>query len=164
MPDHPAVVERTAQPYAAIKAVVTMQNIGEVLPPLHPELAAWLDRAGVSIVGEPFFKYNVIDMERAMEVEVGFPIARAIDGDDGVVTGVLPAGRYATAYHHGHPDDLVPAVAALLQWADNEGLVWDMHPTPKGDAWGCRLEIYEADPPTDMNDWTTQLAFRLADT
>ncbi|HLI02079.1 MAG TPA: GyrI-like domain-containing protein [Acidimicrobiales bacterium] len=164
MPDHPTVVERTAQPYAAIAAVVTMQNIGEVLPPLHPKLAAWLDRAGASIVGEPFFKYNVIDMERAMEVEVGFPIARAVDGDDSVVTNVLPAGRYATAYHHGHPADLVPAVAALLQWADDEGLVWDMHPTPKGDAWGCRLEIYETNPPADMNDWKTQLAFRLADT
>lgn len=163
MPDDPSVVERAAQPYAAIEAVVTMQNIGQILPPLHPELAAWLEQAGASIAGAPFFKYNVIDMEREMEVEVGFPVSRPVVGDGKVIAGVLPAGRYATVDHHGHPDQLVGAVAGLLQWADNEGLVWDMHPTPKGDRWGCRLEIYESEPSVDMSDWTTKLAFRLAD-
>jgi hypothetical protein len=87
----PGVVDRAGQPYAAITAVVTMDTIGQVLPGLRPEVRTWLDKAGVPIAGDPFFKYNVIDMARQLEVEVGFPVARPLTGDDRVLAGVLPA-------------------------------------------------------------------------
>ncbi len=44
--------------------------------------------------GAPFWKYNVIDVERQLEVEVGFPVAIPVAGDDRVLAGVLPAGKY----------------------------------------------------------------------
>jgi hypothetical protein len=37
MAAQPGIVQRTEQPYAAIRALVTMQTLGEVLPGLHPE-------------------------------------------------------------------------------------------------------------------------------
>ena len=65
----------------------------------------------------------------------------------------------------GHPDGLSGATAALLEWAQAEGLTWDVTPADDGDRWGARLEIYETDPAEqpDLNKWVTQLAFRLAD-
>ena len=42
-----------------------------VLPAVHPEVEAWLKRAGVPIAGDPFFKFNLIDMDHELEVEVG---------------------------------------------------------------------------------------------
>jgi hypothetical protein len=85
--------------------------------------------------------------------------------DDEVTAGVLPAGRYATVDHVGHPDQLVGATADLLAWAEKEGVRWDMAPSERGDRWGARLEFYETDPAVepDMNKWLTVLAFRLAD-
>lgn len=163
MPETPSVVERSAQPYAAIKAFVTMETLGQVLPPLCPEVHTWLDGAGVAITGDPFFKFNVIDMARGLEVEVGFPVGRPVAGDDRVLTGVLPAGRYATVTYRGSPDGLMGATAALLEWGAKEGIEWDVSQTPAGEKWGARLEIYETDPPADMAEWTTELAFRLAD-
>jgi effector-binding domain-containing protein len=76
---------------------------------------------------------------------------------------VLPAGRYATLGYTGHPSGLADATAALLQWAQDEGLAWDVLQTPHGQQWGARLEIYETDPAAepDMSKWTTRLAFRL---
>jgi effector-binding domain-containing protein len=107
----------------------------------------------------------VIDMERAMEVEVGAPVAAAVTGDGQVLAGVLPAGRYATLRYTGHPDGLFGATVALLDWAKQQNLTWDVSQTEDGDRWGARLEIYETDPAVepDMTKWTTQLAFRLAD-
>jgi hypothetical protein len=57
------------------------------------------------------------------------------------------------------------ATASLLDWAAGHGLVWGKVPTPQGECWGARLEIYLIDPQEepDMNDWVTELAFRLAD-
>ena len=78
---------------------------------------------------------------------------------------MLPAGRYVTVSHVGHPAGLMGATAALLEWAQGQGLQFDVTATPEGDRWGCRLEIYQTDPAVepDPGRWVTQLAFRLAD-
>ena len=121
-------------------------------------------RTDVEQAGAPFWKYNVIDMERQLEVEVGFPVAVPVAGDDRVLAGVLPAGKYATLRHIGHPDTLSDATTALLDWAAGQGLTWDVMETEEGDRWGARLEIYETDPAQEpnMDNWETELAFQLA--
>src|SRR5215469_5944676 len=103
MTAQPSIVKRTEQPYVAIRAFVTVQTLGAVLPGLHPEVRSWLRSHGAQPAGEPFFKYNVIDMERQLEVEVGFPVAAPVTGEDQVLAAVLSAGRYATLWHTGHP-------------------------------------------------------------
>jgi|SRR5580692_896179 effector-binding domain-containing protein len=161
----PQLAERSAQPYVAIQALVTMQDLGAVLPGLHPEVFGWLGERGIAPAGAPFWKYNVVDMDRQLEVEVGVPVAAPVPGDDRVRAGVLPAGRYATLWHTGHPAGLADATATLLEWAAGQGLAWDCTRTDEGDRWGARLEIYETDPAQepDLSKWETQLAFRLAD-
>lgn len=165
MHTEPEIAQRPAQPYAAIRAQVTMQTIGNVLPGLHPQVFAWLGERGIEPAGAPFWKYNVIDMERGLEVEVGVPVAAAVTGDDRVLAGVLPSGRYATLRHTGHPDELLGATASLLEWAANRNLTWDVRHDQDEERWAARLEIYETDPAVepDMSKWTTQLAFRLSD-
>jgi RNA polymerase sigma-70 factor (ECF subfamily) len=161
MPVTPVIAERTEQPYVAIRALVTMQTLGQVVPGLHPEVRRWLSSQGLQPAGRPFFRYNVIDMDRQLEVEAGFPVAAPVSGEDQVLAAVLPAGRYATLWHTGHPDGLVGASETLLDWAAQQGLAWDVTSTPDGQKWGCRLEIYHDEPGQDMNDWKTELAFKL---
>jgi catechol 2,3-dioxygenase-like lactoylglutathione lyase family enzyme/effector-binding domain-containing protein len=160
----PKVVHRADQPYVAIRALVTMEALGAVVPPLNREVFGWLRARGAVATGAPFWKYNVIDMERQIEVEAGTAVAVAMPGDDRVLAGVLPGGRYATVRYTGHPAGLADATAALLDWADEQGLTWDVRETEGSLRWGARLEIYESDPvlEPDMNQWVTELAFRLA--
>jgi effector-binding domain-containing protein len=156
----PVIAERPAQPYVAIRAQVTMQTMDDILLPLQPQVLAWLRERGIPAAGPLFWKYNVIDMDRALEVEVGVPV----NGDARVLAGVLPAGRYATVGYTGHSDGVIDAVASLREWARQEDLTWDMTKTPDGERWAARLEIYETGPADepDMTKWVTQLAFRLA--
>jgi effector-binding domain-containing protein len=159
------VIERPAQPYVAIKSQVTMQTLGKVLPEVGPRVFGWLGERGISPAGAPFWKYNLVDINRGLEIEVGVPVAAPVEGDDRVLAGVLPPGRYAAIRYTGHPDGLLGATAALLEWAEEHDLTWDVETTPDGERWAARLEVYETDPAVepDMSKWTTQLAFRLAD-
>ena len=161
----PTVIQRADQPYVAIRALVTMESLGAVVPPLNKEVFGWLAARGVAPAGAPFLKYNVIDMARQLEIEAGVPVAAAVDGDGAVMSGVLPAGRYATVIHVGHPAKLVDTTGELLAWASSKGLVFDVSQTDAGERWGSRLEIYLTDPgqQPDLDMWETQLAFRLAD-
>jgi effector-binding domain-containing protein len=160
----PEIVTRAEQPYVAIRTRVTMADLGG-LGARFAEVFAWLGARGVPPAGPPFFRYNVIDMARELEVDAGVPITAALDGTGDIVRGVLPPGRYATLMYVGHPAGLAEATTALLDWADGQHLKWDMTPGDSGERWGSRLEIYLTDPgqEPDMSKWATQLAFRLAD-
>jgi effector-binding domain-containing protein len=160
----PEIVTRAEQPYVAIRGQVTMAEIGPFAGRTG-EVFAWLGARGLAPAGPPFLKYNVIDMMRQLEIEAGVPVAAATDGDGEVISGVLPAGRYATVTHVGHPSELMGVTKALRDWAAEQGLAWDMSPDGDGERWGSRLEISLTDPrqEPDMSKWVTQLAFRLAD-
>jgi effector-binding domain-containing protein len=157
-------VERAEQPYAGIRGKVTMQTVSTIADRI-PEIFGWLGAHGIEPVGAPFLKYNVIDMERELDIEAGVPVAAVGDDADDVRFGVLPAGRFATVIHVGPFDGLVDATARLLERADAQGLRWDAWDSPEGHAWRCRLEIYETNPAEepDQSKWETELAFRLAD-
>lgn len=170
MTSEPTVVTRPAQPYVGITCHVTMQSMATVADRM-PEVFGWLAVRGVEPAGAPFFRFHTIDMEKELEVEAGVPVpsGSAVPASDEAVTaGFLPAGRYATVTHVGHPDELMQVTADLLAWAGREGLTFDQKPGEpggRGEKWGSRLEFYETNPAEepDMNKWQTTLAFRLAD-
>jgi effector-binding domain-containing protein len=174
MPTEPKLIDRAEQPYVSIRKLVTMQTLAEVADEL-PGLFGRLTGNGVEPSGAPFFKYNVIRMPDLLDVEVGVPvpvgtaaeqqIRAALDGDDRILSGVLPGGRFASVTHVGHPDGLLEATAALLDWGSEQGLRWDMSENDQGQTWGLRLELYKTDPAIepDLNKWETELVFRLAD-
>jgi effector-binding domain-containing protein len=159
-----AIEDRTAMPYVAIRRTITMQTFPEVADRL-PEVFGWLAARGIAPAGPPFFRYLVIDMERELEVEAGVPVVQPVEGEGDVFVGVLPAGRYATTTHVGHPDQLVAVTGAFIDEAAAQGLTFDTAETDRGTRWGCRLELLHTDPAEqpDMNEWETKLAFRLAD-
>lgn len=160
----PTVVEHPAQPYVGVRDFVTMTTFAKIAD-RFPQVYGWLAERGIEPAGPPFFRYRVIDMERALEVEAGVPVPDPVAPTEPVFADTLPAGRYATVSHLGHPDQLIDVTRDLLAWGDEQGLVWDRQDSPAGDAWNCRLEFYLTDPSEepDMNKWRTDLAFRLAD-
>jgi effector-binding domain-containing protein len=159
----PTLEHRAVQPYVAIRATPTMRQIGLVAAPLIDEVFGWLAEQGISRAGPPFFRYLVIDMERALELHVGAPVAHETSGDGRVLAGAFPEGQYVTALYTGHYDGLPSATREFLAWADANGIVWDREQTPAGEAWGSRTEHYLTDPEAepDPSRWETLLAFRF---
>jgi effector-binding domain-containing protein len=160
----PKIVDRTAQPYVAIRRSVKMP-FGDVIDANVPKLFKWLEDHHVEPAGPLMFKYNVIDMATEMELEFGVPTSALLPPDDLVVTGTLPAGRYATVTFHGHYDKLIDANAVLIGWAKEKGIVWDSEVTLAGDKFASRFELYPNDPREVPNpdDWETQIWIKLAD-
>ncbi|WP_129782973.1 GyrI-like domain-containing protein [Promicromonospora panici] len=163
---HYRVETRPETPTVGITEAITMTEFAKVADRI-PELAGWLAERGTRPAGPPFFRYHVIDMAAELVVEVGFPVpddvTLASAGD--VTMSTIPAGRYVTTVHRGHPDELADATSELLRWAAAEGLAFDRHDNDAGDAWAGRFEFYLTDPAEqpDMAAWDTELAFKLAD-
>ncbi|MFD7160890.1 GyrI-like domain-containing protein [Kribbella sp. NPDC059898] len=154
----PEIVELGERPYVALRGTVPMDGIAAFADRLR-EVIGWLAAREIAPNDAPFFKYDVVDMEHGLTMEIGFPVDDVHPGEGEIVTGVLPAGRYATATYHGHPDGLVKATGDLLDWGAGQGVEWDT----EGDNWAARLEIYRSDPREvpNMDDWVTDLQFKL---
>ena len=160
----PQVVTRPQQLYVGIRGAVTMDTMRSIADRI-PVIIGWLTDRGIPVAGAPFLRYWVIDMERRLDVEAGVPVAEPVDGDGEVSPGVLPAGSFATVTHVGPYEELVGATAALLTWADEHGLAFDVRPSPEGDVWACRLECYHTNPieVPDPARQETELALKLAE-
>ncbi|MCX4818686.1 GyrI-like domain-containing protein [Streptomyces sp. NBC_01142] len=159
----PAVVERGEQLYAFVRGSVRMDAFG-VIGDRLPELIGWLTGHGAELAGAPFFRFNTIDMEGESVVEAGVPVVSAPEPEGDIGVAVLPAGRYATVTHVGHPDQLFGVITELRHWAEREGLEWDMTEVGGVEHWACRIESYRTDPRVepDPSKWEIELAFRLA--
>ena len=79
-------------------------------------------------------------------MEVGVPLTAAVASDGETVSGTLPAGRYAVVQHVGDPEELLGVTSALLEWAERQGMAWDVSASPDGELAESRLEIYHPDP------------------
>src|SRR5215472_16283454 len=120
------IVERPAQPYVAIVTRLSFRDITKAADQVLPELFSWMQRHGIAPSGAPFFKYNVIDMSRELELEVGVPVSGKVQGGYDVVGGILPQGRYASLINKGPYDRLIDANAALLKWIAEKHLKVDL--------------------------------------
>ena len=161
----PKLEDRNAQHYAGIRTQATLQEMGTgLIPQLHKEVFVWLKAQGVAPSGAPFLRFHVIDMESKLDIEMGWPVASSVSGNGRINAGILPAGRYATIIYTGLENGM-EASKALLDWAAENGLVWDRWEAENGDTFGSRLETYLTDPADepDPAKWETELAIRLAD-
>jgi effector-binding domain-containing protein len=161
MSQEPRLQTRAAQPYAGIRATVTMDGISGAVDEAYPELFGWLGANGVAPSGPPFIRYLVIDMAADLEIELGVPVGVPVTGSGRVQPGVLPPGEYAVLRHAGSYDGLIAANAALQDWAREQGIAFDAWDTDKGEAWHGRFEHYLTDPSSEADPakWETDVAY-----
>lgn len=159
----PKIVEKAAQPYAAIALTLRQPEISEQAPPLVDDVIAWVKAKGGELAGTPFFNYVNFLPGGTMEMHVGLPTKTLLAGEGRYFTGTLPGGRYASLtatvpYHELHDANM-----KLHDWATAQGHKLDG--TERGDRFvnANRMEIYHKDPGEDPSGHpVTEIAFRLA--
>jgi effector-binding domain-containing protein len=158
----PKIVEKPAQPYAAIVLTVRQPEIAEQAPPLIDDVIAWVKASGGELTGPPFFNYCSFLPGGVMEMQVGMPTATVLPGDGRFSTGTLPAGKYASITATVPYHDLHDANMQLDDWARKQG--HDFAGSVQGDRFvdATRLEIYHKDPGEDPSGHpVTEIAFRI---
>lgn len=167
----PVIITRAAEPYVALPATLMLGDIDAAAPDLFGRVLDWAAARGLA-AGAPFLKHNVIDMACRLELEFGVPVSAPVEpGLEGAaefVAGMLPAGRYALVTQRGPyggaDGELYQANARLIDWGTATGQRWDSWPTPRGDGFACRLEVYRVGPHAEPDPtlWRTDVLIKLA--
>ena len=160
----PKLEDRKEQYYLAIRTAVPIP-FGKYLQPLWNEVEAWMKSLDIpaSAWGPAVIRYLTTDMSTKLDIDVGFAVDRPIVGNDRIIAGVFPAGRYATLLYTGsyRGKGIYKATVALLDWAKENGIVWNTATKNGVEWWNGRAEWYLTDPAqeTDMKKYQTELAF-----
>lgn len=160
----PKIVERAAQPYAAIVLKLRQPEIAGTAPQLIEEVINWVLAQGGQLTGAPIFNYVGFFPGGEMEMQVAMPTDRVLTPDDRVSTGTIPGGRFASLTATADYPELHDANMKLDDWACKQGLKLDGQ--AQGDSYvnANRMEIYHKDPGEDPSGLpVTEIAFRLKD-
>ncbi len=174
----PECSRRNEQPYAALRASVTVDSLAEESARMLDAVRLWFDLHEFLPGGAPLVRYLVVGTGRRLQVDVGYPVARstmpqlieaverrqASSADQGVRLDRLPAGYYAWVVHDGDVAQLGEVRQMLEWWVGSKGFTLDRWSTDRGSVWGGRVEYDLTDGPPEVPDVVcrTELAFRLA--
>lgn len=145
------LLNRSAQPVLAVRTRASVQELPQVMGRTYGAIAQYLGQIGEHPAGPPYTAYFNMDMQ-ALDIEVGFPVARALPGQAEIQPGEIPAGPAVTCLHVGRYDQVTQAYEAVDQWLKANGR----------EATGVAYELYLNDPAqTAPEALQTQVLFPL---
>ena len=101
--------ERQSQPTLVIRTRSAVQDMPQVLGQAWGAIMHYAGQKGLQPSGPPFVAYHNMDMQD-LDLEIGFPFAKKLDGAGEVLAGEIPGGKAAGCLHVG-PYDQLPANA-----------------------------------------------------
>jgi effector-binding domain-containing protein len=166
MHTEPKTEYRDPLPFAGIRGVVKMGDLGQIIPGWIDEVEAWLKERGIKPSGPPLVRYHMCPTypmaEAPLDICIGWPVAVPVKPAGRIVDETLPAGQYASLVYTGI-DNGIAGNAALIFWALDNGLVWDSRPVENGESFAGRVEFMLDGPDDDPNpsNWRTEVMIKI---
>lgn len=157
----PKISFRTERQYVGIRVKTPFKGMFATVDKLLKELRSWVNAHGIEDEGPFFLRYHVIDMEGMMDIEVGFIVQEAQEGDDRVKPNVIPMGHYISLTYERYA---MRGNKALIGWIKENNIRIDRWDDKEGDAFACRYEAYLTDYRVEPKKkaWKVELAIKLA--
>jgi len=145
------VLEKTTQPALAIRTRTPVTDLPQIMGRSYQAIAQHLGEMGEQPSGPPYAAYFNMDMQD-LDLEIGFPVSRALAGKAEIRSSEIPGGKHAACLYTGPYGDIGPAYEALMQWMAEKGY----------EATGVSYEFYLNDPTqTPPQELMTQIVFPL---
>ena len=92
--------ETTERDTMSVRTSTPVEKLSEVMGQVYGEIMQHLGPKGIQPAGPPFAIYYNMDMTN-LDVEIGFPVATAVEGSGRVKPGKIPGGKAAVTIHVG---------------------------------------------------------------
>ena len=151
MPYNCELVEQEPQPALSIRTTTSIKNLPQELAKAYGAIGQYLGQLGEQPAGAPYAAYFNWDKSN-LEVEIGFPVSKALPEKDEIKSTELPAGKIARCLYTGPYKEIEPAYNALTEWVKENGY----------EATGVSYEFYLNDPgEVSPSELLTQIVFPL---
>ncbi|NLX63256.1 MAG: GyrI-like domain-containing protein [Clostridiaceae bacterium] len=113
--------QQPSQPILSIRKTTSVSKLHEEIGKAYGMIAMYLQEMGEQPAGAPFTAYYNMDMEN-LDVEMGFPVSKPIEGRGDIKAGSIPEGRYVEGMYKGPYSVISSAYDAISAWMSENGL------------------------------------------
>lgn len=114
------ILYKNDQPTISIRTRTNVQSLPMLIGEGYGKLAAYLKELGELLSDVPYVAYHNMDMND-LDVEIGFPVSKALPDRDNVKAGVIPAGKSVFCMFRGHYSEMEPTYEEMMKWLLDNG-------------------------------------------
>lgn len=114
------IVETEKQPVLSVQTTTSAVNLPNMVGKVYGSIINYIIESGGEPLGPAFIAYYNMDMEN-LTVEIGFPVAKEMEGKGDITLRYIPAGKKATGFHKGAYHEIGPLYDKLAVWINQKG-------------------------------------------
>lgn len=114
------ILYRNEQPTLSIRTRTKVENLPVLIGEGYDRMAAYLKDLGEFLSDVPYVAYHNMDMQN-LDVEIGFPVSKALQGKNDIQAGSIPAGKVVFCMYRGPYAEMEPVYAEMTKWIDENG-------------------------------------------
>jgi len=135
------LIERKKQNVLSVKTRAAVQDLPKIIGESYGKIMSYLTELGEYPSDAPFVGYFNMDMND-LDLEIGFPVAKNLDGKNEIISSEIPEGKYVTCRHIGSYENFEKTYTAIMAWMSANN--YEMS--------GKSYEVYLNDPSTVSPD------------
>ena len=109
------ILKKREQPTLFIRDKTKVEDLPMLIGEKYGKMAAYLEELGEYLSDVPYVAYHNMDMQN-LDVEIGFPVAKALAGKGEIQAGIIPAGMIAFCMYRGAYHEIEPVYDEMVQW------------------------------------------------
>ncbi|MGM9923071.1 MAG: GyrI-like domain-containing protein [Bacillus sp. (in: firmicutes)] len=114
------VLQQNEQPVLSIRTVTSVDQLPQLIGESYGKLGAYLNELGECLSEVPFVAYHNLDMQH-LDVEIGFPTAKALPEQGDIKSGTIPAGKSIFCMYRGPYSEIEPVYTEMAEYIQAKG-------------------------------------------
>ena len=114
------ILNQPSQPILSITAKTPQSDLKKVQETALNSIISYLRNLDKGPSGPPFTVFYDMDINN-LDIEIGYPVERKTNGQNEVVSGEIPEGKYVSCVYKGDHDEIESAYEALMIYANENG-------------------------------------------
>jgi effector-binding domain-containing protein len=112
--------EEQAQPVLSIRTRAAVRDLPGIIGESYGKIMQYMEKIGKQPSGAPFVAYYNMDMDD-LDLEIGFPVAEPLDGNDEINRSEIPAGKYVSMTYKGPYTGMEQPYGEMAKWIGERG-------------------------------------------
>lgn len=115
------ILNKREQPVLTIQRTVSARELPQTIGQGYAKMEQYLTGQKQHLANPPYVAYYNMD-EKALQVELGFPVAREYPGEGDIKYGVLPGGKVLSCIYRGPYEQMQPTYMEMMEYIKSKGL------------------------------------------
>jgi effector-binding domain-containing protein len=114
------LLEQPQQHVLSVRTVINFSDYSNAAKQAYKNIMEYAEHNSLLLSGGPFVCYHNTDLAN-LDVEMGFPVAKPVPGNDGIKGHTIPAQKAVAGIFLGAYEKTDPLMYEIMQWIKEHG-------------------------------------------